>query len=53
MKHYHPLTVQSIVHEAQDAVCVSFAVPEELSDTYRYQQGQHVGLRKMYRAMQK
>ncbi len=48
MKHYHPLTVQSIVQEAQDAVCVSFAVPEELSDTYRYQQGQHVGLRKKF-----
>ncbi|MFC4348509.1 1,2-phenylacetyl-CoA epoxidase subunit PaaE [Kordiimonas lipolytica] len=48
MKHYHPLTVQSIAQETQDTVCVSFAVPEELADTYNYLQGQHVGLRKKF-----
>lgn len=46
MKHYHPLKVQNVVKETPDTVCVSFEVPDELSDLYKYAQGQHVGLRK-------
>lgn len=46
MKHYHSLLVDEISQETPDAVCVRFAVPEELRETYKYQQGQHIGLRK-------
>jgi ring-1,2-phenylacetyl-CoA epoxidase subunit PaaE len=45
MLKYHPLKVTDVRAEAQDAVCLAFAVPAELRDEYRFHAGQHVGLR--------
>src|SRR5207253_8269206 len=45
MSKFHELTVASVTRETRDAVAVTFAVPEELADTYRYLQGQHLTLR--------
>ncbi|WP_455288116.1 1,2-phenylacetyl-CoA epoxidase subunit PaaE [Cupriavidus necator] len=45
MSKFHELTVASVTRETRDAVAVTFAVPDELADTYRYVQGQHLTLR--------
>ena len=45
MLHFHALEVADVRPETSDAVSVSFTVPPELEDEYRYQQGQHVALR--------
>jgi len=45
MSKFHELTVASVTRETRDAVAVTFAVPDELSDTFRYVQGQHLTLR--------
>lgn len=43
--HFHPLTVASVRPETDEAVVVSFAVPAELADAFRFTQGQHLTLR--------
>ena len=43
--HFHPLTVKSVRPDADEAVIVSFDVPEDLSDAFRFTQGQHLTLR--------
>ncbi|SOZ66119.1 subunit of multicomponent oxygenase, phenylacetic acid degradation, putative 2Fe-2S ferredoxin-NADPH reductase; ring-hydroxylating complex protein 5 [Cupriavidus taiwanensis] len=45
MSKFHELTVASVTRETRDAVAVTFAVPDELADAYRYVQGQHLTLR--------
>jgi len=45
MSQFHPLTVIKVKHETRDAVCVTFAVPPELKDTFAYRQGQYLTLR--------
>lgn len=45
MSKFHELTVASVTRETRDAVAVTFAVPDELAETYRYVQGQHLTLR--------
>ena len=45
MSKFHPLTVSSVKNETRDAIVVTFAVPQELQDEYRYTQGQHLTLR--------
>ena len=45
MLTYHSLKVAEVKPESGDAVCVSFAVPEDLRPAYRFSPGQHVGLR--------
>lgn len=42
---FHPLRVVEVSPETDDAVSVTFDVPEELADAYRYLPGQHVTLR--------
>jgi ferredoxin-NADP reductase/fatty acid desaturase len=42
---FHPLRITSIERLTQDSVAVSFAVPEDLAEPYRYTAGQHVTLR--------
>jgi ring-1,2-phenylacetyl-CoA epoxidase subunit PaaE len=42
---YHPLKVSELRPEGSDAVCITFAVPDELRDAFRFSPGQHVGLR--------
>ncbi len=42
---FHPLRVVEVVSETDEAVSVTFDVPAELADTFRYLPGQHVTLR--------
>ena len=42
---FHTLRVTDISPETETAVCVSFAVPENLSDAFRFKQGQYLTLR--------
>ncbi len=42
---FHTLRVADVQPETDDAVCVSFAVPEELQDQFRFKQGQYLTLR--------
>jgi ring-1,2-phenylacetyl-CoA epoxidase subunit PaaE len=45
MSKFHPLTVSSVKNETRDTVVVTFDVPQDLQDAYRYTQGQHLTLR--------
>lgn len=42
---FHPLRVGSIAPLTDDAVCISFDVPEELAGDYDFVQGQHLTIR--------
>lgn len=42
---FHPLRVRSIEPVTGDSVAVTFDVPADLADAYRYRQGQHLTLR--------
>ncbi|MGH8946863.1 MAG: 1,2-phenylacetyl-CoA epoxidase subunit PaaE [Acidimicrobiia bacterium] len=42
---FHPLRVTEVTPLTDEAVAVTFDVPPELADTYRYLPGQHVTLR--------
>lgn len=43
--HFHPLQVAGIRKETSDCVSIAFTIPEELTDTFRYKQGQYITLR--------
>ncbi len=45
MSKFHPLRVQSLTSETRDAVIVTFDVPEEERENFRFTQGQHLTLR--------
>lgn len=45
MLKFHQLTLQSRVPVAEDAYCLTFAVPETLRDDYRFLPGQHLAMR--------
>ena len=42
---FHPLRVASIERLTDDAVAITFEVPPELRDQFRFQAGQHVSIR--------
>jgi ring-1,2-phenylacetyl-CoA epoxidase subunit PaaE len=43
--HFHSLRVKSVRPESEEAVVVSFDVPPELADEFRFTHGQHLTLR--------
>lgn len=43
--HFHSLRVAEIEPLTDDAVAITFDVPDELRETYRFTQGQHVAIR--------
>jgi ring-1,2-phenylacetyl-CoA epoxidase subunit PaaE len=43
--HFHPLKIRSIRPDTDEAVIVSFDVPPDLSEAFRFTQGQHLTLR--------
>ena len=43
--HFHPLKIRSVRPDTDEAVIVSFDVPAELSEAFRFTQGQHLTLR--------
>ena len=45
MSRFHSLQIASLTHDTRDAILVSFAVPDALAETFRYQPGQHLTLR--------
>ena len=42
---FHPLTVDGVERLTDDAVAITFAVPESLREDYRFEPGQHLTLR--------
>ncbi|WP_404367044.1 1,2-phenylacetyl-CoA epoxidase subunit PaaE [Marinobacter sp.] len=45
MTKFYPLTIKEVRPETRDSVSLFFDVPEDLSDEFRYEQGQHLILR--------
>ncbi len=45
MTVFHALKIKTITRETRDAVVLTFDVPDDLLDQYRYTQGQHLTLR--------
>ena len=45
MSKFHALTVSNIDKETDDCVSLTFAVPDDLKDMFKYTQGQHVSVR--------
>jgi len=43
--HFHPLRVKSVRPETDEAVVVSFDVPAELAEQFRFSHGQHLTLK--------
>lgn len=45
MNEFQQLTVTEVRKETDDAVCVTFAVPDDLKDVFRFEHGQYLTLR--------
>ncbi|MES2261385.1 MAG: 1,2-phenylacetyl-CoA epoxidase subunit PaaE [Pseudomonadota bacterium] len=45
MSKFYPLSVSKVNNETRDCIAVTFAVPPELEEHFKYQQGQHLTLR--------
>lgn len=45
MLQFHPLKVAAVEAETDTAVCITFDLPSDLKDAYRFVQGQHLTLR--------
>ena len=43
--HFHPLRVRSVQPDTDEAVIVSFDVPDEVADEFRFTHGQHLTVR--------
>lgn len=43
--HFHPLRVRTVQPDTEEAVLVSFDVPDDLRETFRFQPGQYLTLR--------
>lgn len=43
-RKYHPLRVSKVVKDTKDAVAISFDIPDELKDEYKYKQGQFLSI---------
>ncbi len=46
--HFHPLRVHDVRADTDDAMVVTFDVPADLGDTFRFQPGQYVTLRRLH-----
>ena len=46
MIHFHSLQVKKVQKETEDCVSITFDVPGELADTFRFVQGQNLTIRK-------
>ncbi|TNE35489.1 MAG: phenylacetate-CoA oxygenase/reductase subunit PaaK [Alphaproteobacteria bacterium] len=47
MTIFHSLKIRDVQRETRDAVSISFEIPAELREAYRFTQGQHLTLRHM------
>lgn len=46
MSHFHPLRVKHIEHITPNSVTVSFEIPNDLKDEFRFTPGQYINIRK-------
>lgn len=46
MLHFHSLKIQKIEKETDDCISITFELPQELKDTFRFKQGQSLTMRK-------
>ena len=46
MIHFHSLRVKRVTKETDDCVSIEFDVPQELTDTFRFKQGQNLTIKK-------
>jgi ring-1,2-phenylacetyl-CoA epoxidase subunit PaaE len=44
--HFHPLRVRAVRPDTEEAMVVTFDVPDELADAFRFTQGQYLTLRR-------
>ncbi len=42
MSKFYPLSVSHVRNETRDTIAVTFDVPEQLQQQFRFQQGQHL-----------
>lgn len=52
MIHFHSLRVKKIQAETEDCVSLTFEVPPELADTFRFTQGQSLTVRKVFNGVE-
>jgi ring-1,2-phenylacetyl-CoA epoxidase subunit PaaE len=45
--HFHSLKIKEVIKETPDCVSVSFIIPQELSETFLFKEGQNITLRKV------
>src|SRR6266545_704031 len=45
MSRFHSLSIARVERETRDAVAITFAVPAQLADAFRFEAGQHLTLR--------
>jgi ring-1,2-phenylacetyl-CoA epoxidase subunit PaaE len=45
MSKFHPLRIDRVERETRDAVAITFAVPDDLRELYRFEPGQHLTVR--------
>jgi ring-1,2-phenylacetyl-CoA epoxidase subunit PaaE len=45
MSKFHPLTIAEVRNATRDTIAVTFAVPSDLRESFRFRQGQHLTLR--------
>lgn len=43
--HFHPLAIKKIKKETPDSVSITFSVPKDLEETYRYKEGQNITIK--------
>ena len=43
-KQFYPLKIANVVPETNDAICVTFEVPDNLKETFKFTQGQFLTL---------
>lgn len=48
MIHFHSLQVKKVQKETEDCVSITFEVPPELADTFRFRQGQSLTIKKTF-----
>lgn len=45
MSHYYPLTISEIQKETPNSVIITFKIPEELKETFKYKAGQYLNIK--------
>jgi len=46
--HFHKLKIKAVKKETPDCVSIAFIVPEELQQTFVFEQGQNITLKQIF-----